>query len=153
SAASSALPTRTPATSVMRLRDGTRAFLVYGRTEGREDADEMALGCRNRVGVNESGAMVWRELLERPNQDRAPLFARPRRLAAKRRRNVELVARSRAARQRHDGIGGEHVDVVAGGLVAPILRPRRQRGHDGDFDRRVGIGPSTGIVVGFIQRT
>src|SRR5262244_4616781 len=106
--ASSACPTRMPGISVIRLRGGAA---MDPPAQPGQDAAEMALGCRRVGGVDEQGAMPGGELRGRPDQDGAALVRPARLLLAVGGRHVEFVARADAAGQRHDGMGGEHVDV------------------------------------------
>src|SRR5262245_39977520 len=121
SRASSSWPIRTPATSVIRLRSG---MLIGGaRLLRGQNAGQVPFRRRNIRGVDEQRAMLGRELVGRPDQQRAALLARPRLLVAIVRRHVELVARADLAGQRHDSMGREHVDVVARRHRAPVAQP------------------------------
>src|SRR3989441_4983232 len=79
-----------PATSVMRLRDGTLTDLRAPGKTG-ENAGEMALGRRDGFRVHEPRAMLRREFLDRADQDGPALLARARRFVGVGCRHVELV--------------------------------------------------------------
>ena len=83
----------------------------------------MALGARDIAGMDEQRAVLRRELSGRTDQDGAALVGRARLLVAIGSRHVELVAGADAAGQGHDGVRGEHIDVVARRRIAPVRRP------------------------------